>query len=403
MEGDHREVRILNKVVRWTPEGIELEADPRHAELVVRELGLEGAAASKVPGVKPTKEEEASAAGGEPLGKEEARRYRAVAARLNYLAPDRMDLAYSVKEAARSMASPRHAESDWDKLKRLGRYLIARPRLVYKYEWQKGNDRITMYTDSDWAGDKSTCKSTSGGIAMRGTHVIKSYSKQQRTIALSSAEAELHAMVAASAEALGLLLLMRDMGIEAEGEIYGDSTAALGIAQRNGMGKLRHIRVQALWIQEARSEGRLKYRKVLGSRNPADGLTKYMTSVLLDQHVKTIGLDWRDGRAETAPGLCEIQPFDLGILRKEVKFSGAIKVIEIAAEGKMRPTRSATKTRRAAKAEEGADDLNDLNHIIFAEGRPKIKIDVMGAGCSRSPRMYIHTQILSPGTSHARP
>ena len=41
--GDSREVRILNKVVRWTPEGVELEADPRHAELVVRELGLQNA------------------------------------------------------------------------------------------------------------------------------------------------------------------------------------------------------------------------------------------------------------------------------------------------------------------------------------------------------------------------
>ena len=44
-----------------------------------------------------------------------------------------------------------------------------------------------------------------------------------------------------------------------------------------------------------------------------------------------------------------------------------------------------------------ANDLHDLNHII-AEGKPKIKIDVMGV--SRLPCMYIHTQILSPGTSH---
>ena len=124
-------MRILNKVVRWTPEGVELEADPRHAELVVRELGLENARASRVPGVKPGKEDEAAAVDQELLEKNEARRYRAVAARLNYLAPDRMDLAYSVKEAARCMANPR--QSDWEKLKRLGRYLIARPRLVYKY------------------------------------------------------------------------------------------------------------------------------------------------------------------------------------------------------------------------------------------------------------------------------
>jgi hypothetical protein len=318
---------------------------------------------------------------------------------LNYLAPDRMDLAYSVKEAARSMAGPKHA--DWEKLKRLGRYLIARPRLVYKFEWQKGNDRITMYTDSDWAGDKSTCKSTSGGIAMRGTHVIKSYSKQQRTIALSSAEAELHAMVAASAEALGLLLLMRDMGIEAEGEIYGDSTAALGIAQRNGMGKLRHIRVQALWIQEARAEGRLQYRKVLGSRNPADGLTKYMTSVLLDQHVKTIGLDWRDGRAKSAPGLCEISPFDLGRLNKKVRFSGAAQIYEVEAIGKMRPTRGAKKTMKKLHVQDhGAEDVI----TVMAEG--ELEGTAQMAKNSEMRRgehiLHMYTQISGSGTSHVR-
>jgi len=47
-----QEVEILNKIIRWTDRGIELEADPRHAEIVVRELGLEGATPSKVPGAK---------------------------------------------------------------------------------------------------------------------------------------------------------------------------------------------------------------------------------------------------------------------------------------------------------------------------------------------------------------
>ena len=44
--------KILNKMIRWTNGGIELEADPRHAEIVVRELGLEAATPSKVPGAK---------------------------------------------------------------------------------------------------------------------------------------------------------------------------------------------------------------------------------------------------------------------------------------------------------------------------------------------------------------
>ena len=111
---------------------------------------------------------------------------------------------------------------------------------------------------------------------MVGSHVIKTYSKQQRTIALSSAEAELHAMVAASAECLGIMALLKDMGRVMAGDIYSDLSAALGIAQRQGIGKLRHVRTQALWVQEVRSEGRLGYHKVLGSRNPSDAMTKHL-------------------------------------------------------------------------------------------------------------------------------
>ena len=51
-KADVQEVEILNKIIRWTDRGVELEADPRHAEIVVRELGLEGATPSKVPGAK---------------------------------------------------------------------------------------------------------------------------------------------------------------------------------------------------------------------------------------------------------------------------------------------------------------------------------------------------------------
>ena len=36
---EEQEISALNKIIRWTPEGIELEADPRHAGIVIKELG----------------------------------------------------------------------------------------------------------------------------------------------------------------------------------------------------------------------------------------------------------------------------------------------------------------------------------------------------------------------------
>ena len=175
--------------------------------------------------------------------------------------------------------------------------------------------------------------------------MIKSYSRQQKTIALSSAEAELHAMVAASAETLGIVSLNKDMGIDSIGEVYADSSAALGIAQRQGMGKVRHVRTQALWVQEVRATGRLSYKKVLGSRNPSDILTKHVNSALLDQHLATVGVEVQGGRACSAPTLDEIHPYDESAASKEVRFDTVVRMKLIPAVGRGRSAKNVRKLR----------------------------------------------------------
>ena len=97
---------------------------------------------------------------------------------------------------------------------------------------------------------------------MLGRHMIKSWSSTQTAIALSSGEAELTAVVKSSSETIGITQLAYDWGLKLEGEIYVDSTAALGAVARKGAGKLRHVRVGQLWIQEKSETGELRYRKV---------------------------------------------------------------------------------------------------------------------------------------------
>ena len=57
-EGVLKEIKVLIKIIRLTDGGLELEADPRHAELVVHELRVENCRVSKVPGSKATGERE---------------------------------------------------------------------------------------------------------------------------------------------------------------------------------------------------------------------------------------------------------------------------------------------------------------------------------------------------------
>ena len=120
-DGDLKELRILNRVLRWMPWGIAYEADPRHAELLAQALGAEKASRS-TPGVKPSGDMEA-----QPLDPENARLFRAYAARANYLGMDRLDIAFAAKELCRRMSSP--DEADLEALRRLIQYLVGAPGL----------------------------------------------------------------------------------------------------------------------------------------------------------------------------------------------------------------------------------------------------------------------------------
>ena len=163
--------------------------------------------------------------------------------------------------------------SDMRRLRKLGKSLLGQPQQVSLFKWQPMPTTITTFTNSDWAGCARSAKSTSGGAVCIGVHVIKTYCRQQNVIALSSAGAELYAMVAVSAETLALAAYARDLGIDMECELYCDSAAALGISQRAGIGKVRHLRTQGLWVQEVRIFGRIQYKQNLGEKNPADLLT----------------------------------------------------------------------------------------------------------------------------------
>ena len=133
---------------------------------------------------------------------------------------------------------------------------------------------------------------------MLGTHYIKSWSSTQKTIALRSGEAELTAVVKCSCETIGILQLLADWWMELEEEVLVDSSAALGVVGRKGADKLRHVRVGQLWVQEKAESGELRYRKVKGTENPADLMTKALTGAEIKKYMERINLTGMRGRAE---------------------------------------------------------------------------------------------------------
>jgi hypothetical protein len=296
--GSLAEISVLNRVVRWTSSGIEYEGDPRHAEIIISELGLKGSKPVATPGVKCTVIDTA-----EPLNAREASQYRSLVARANYLAQDRVDIQYTVKELTRRMSQP--DSEDWVALKRLGRYLVGKPRMVYKYGNQHLQKYIDCWVDTDWAGCPRTRRSTSGGGFLWGGHAIKTWSTTQAVISLSSAESEYYGLVKGACQLLGVMALLKDFGITVQGRIHIDSSAAKGIASRTGLGKVRHIAVHLLWVQERLRNKDFELFKCKGTDNVADLQTKFLSR----EDNERLSLDWganfMDGRTEAMPK-CDI-------------------------------------------------------------------------------------------------
>ena len=129
---------------------------------------------------------------------------------------------------------------------------------------------------------------------MRGLHPIKHWSTTQTTIALSSGEAELGGICRRASNALGIIL---------DVEILTDATAAIGICRRRGLGKIHHLHVTDLWIQDQLQRKDFTLTKVLGAENPADILTKHVPKDILMKHMRFIGIRAEEGRAASAPTL----------------------------------------------------------------------------------------------------
>ena len=136
---------------------------------------------------------------------------------------------------------------------------------------------------------------------MRGGHLLKHWSSTQQTVALSSGEAELRGIVKGAAEGMGIQNVAKHFKIHYDIHLCTDSSAAMGMVARKGMGKDRHIEVGELWFQDAVRNNVLTVNKVKGDDNPADMFTEYIEQGHIHQHCHGMRLVPEVGRSDSAP------------------------------------------------------------------------------------------------------
>ena len=161
-----------------------------------------------------------------------------------------------------------------------------------------------VYVDTDFAGSGQTRRSTSGGVLVYHEHCVKHYSVTQSTLCLSSGESELHGIPKGVSTGLGMQSNAKDLGFDIAVRIHSDVCAAIGIACRRGLGQIKHLDVEDLWVQQKIRDRSVDLVEVLGAENPADILTKDVAADLFNkmfQHIATVYLDGRASAASELP------------------------------------------------------------------------------------------------------
>ena len=144
---------------------------------------------------------------------------------------------------------------------------------------------------------------------MFGHHTIKHWSSTQTLISLSSGEAEYYGCVRAASHGLGVKSMLADLGVtEKRLRIKTDASVAKSLAARRGLGGIRHIEVNQLWLQEKVNNGTIEVEKVKGETNRADVLTKFKHGESLKQQLVWTSQVLTFGRHSKAPKLSSSDP-----------------------------------------------------------------------------------------------
>ena len=282
-----KEAKFTKRIIRCVPtEGWQFEGDSKHVQSLLQWYGCENAKPAATTGAKAAP----TTVDAEPLGSQAHGDYRSTAGLLQYVAGDRFDIKFAVKEITRDAAAPT-LESQ-AKIKKLIRYLVGTPRIVNTFPWQPRQDVLEAVTDADHAGCLRTRKSTSGGVVRIGAHVITDWSLTQPVIALSSGESEFYAIV----RGMLMLLFVRNLAAECgitfvRLQLKSDSSAARGMVSRLGVGKkAKHIDTQYLFCQGLVRDKIIEIKAIAGVDNVADLGTKYVDAQTLQRLLKAMGL-----------------------------------------------------------------------------------------------------------------
>ncbi|KAD6453258.1 hypothetical protein E3N88_07963 [Mikania micrantha] len=217
--------------------------------------------------------------------------YRRVIGSLIYLINTRPDLSFSVGVASKFMQSPK--ESHQNVVKQILRYL--KGTVSYGLKYRKGGDgQLVGYSDSSHGTDIEDRRGTTGMAFYLSGNLITWSSQKQKTVALSSCEAEFMAATSAACEALWLRNLVADLtGNEAQKVVLlVDNASAISLMKNPVFhSRSKHIDTKFHFIRECIERGQIEVKHVSGDLQKADMLTKALPRIKFCEMRSLIGIE----------------------------------------------------------------------------------------------------------------
>ena len=199
-----------------------------------------------------------------------------------WLSTMRRDIAYAAKELSKRLHAP--TAGDQARCKRTLRYIAGTMALTTGIYPRDGDFQISAFADADLGGCADTGRSTSGGVVLLNGSIIHAWSKQQGTVALSSAEAEYVAVARAASEVLFVENWLGEMWVKhKQSVIETDSRSASDMCRKRVVGRVKHLDRSLHFVRELVQSGRLCLRSIPGADNIADTLTKHVTAPVLQK------------------------------------------------------------------------------------------------------------------------
>jgi hypothetical protein len=207
----------------------------------------------------------------------------------------RPDIAFTTGRLSQFLKAP--VQRHYSGVKELLRYIGYTINQKIRYGPSERRD-LTVYTDADWAGDKSDRKSTSGFVAMLYGGPISWASRKQTSVATSSTESEYIALSIAAKQAVWIGQVIRDMGFPSyvglnsnNVTIKGDNQGSLALVRNPHLHqRSKHIDIQYHHVRDLEEKGRINVSYIPTVDMVADGMTKPLQRIAFNRFRDLLGI-----------------------------------------------------------------------------------------------------------------